>query len=442
MNKCKSGFSLFFVFLFIFGASISASAATTSYQVPQVALNLELPEGSFVFTPATADDDPSWKEAGLESAVKYKTEYNQLGTLAHFSANGGKTNVYLGKKESDTTRGHFSLATMTKEELEKFLAQFNSEEEGMMSSKAVVYNHPQTPFFQVEIRSTVTEGDLGEVGNEYIYFTIINGYTVSFTSYDKQEISAETKLYMKNLVDSVKFTEILEKPKADPAAVQQALWSIGIILAFIALIIAVVVINRINRRRRKNATRRLADQLSQYRQERAGKEAQRGEPLFENSTEHSDAAVRVFSKYYIYVKKPIASVVSIAIAALGTAVSIWAGGEWWMSLLVAAVAVFCTFKFVTAGTNMEKAQKRVYSKLRSRTAKYSFYPDEFTISGMQSTGSYPYFQITEVDEWKDYFYIYFGEGNAHYVSKNSFTKGNAQEFKKFIVEKTGKKLRG
>ena len=78
---------------------------------------------------------------------------------------------------------------------------------------------------------------------------------------------------------------------------------------------------------------------------------------------------------------------------------------------------------------------RVYSKLRTTVAHYVFYQDEFTISGTQSNEVYPYFQISDVAEYQNYFFLYFGEEITQYMSKDGFQLGEAAEFGKFIREK-------
>ncbi|MEG1426432.1 MAG: YcxB family protein [Oscillospiraceae bacterium] len=415
-----------------FGVSVFAEAKT--YEIPELGLTLDIPEGSYIFTPATPDSDPLWKEAGLDDAVKYKTEYKDMGVLVHLSANGGKTNIYVGKKETDTTKGYFSIASMTEAERAKFIEPYNTKEAGTMTSDAVYYQHSQTPFLKVDITSTPLKSDEVPV-QEAVYFTIINGYTASFSTYSENEVPEESRAYLKTLVDSVHFSNILPKPELSQSDIQRAFLGLGVIVAAIVLFVLFLVFAKIRSKKRKNATKRLAERLSRYRSEKALQAEIHRESLFENITEHSDQAVRQFSIFQSYLRNPFMPMLTIVITIGGTAVSIWANAQWWMSLLLAAAAGFCIYKFVTASTTMEKALKKVYGKMKSRNAKYTFYENEFTISGMQSAADYPYFQITELREYKDTFFLYFGENNTYYVNKNSFTKGDAESFEKFLKAK-------
>ena len=68
-------------------------------------------------------------------------------------------------------------------------------------------------------------------------------------------------------------------------------------------------------------------------------------------------------------------------------------------------------------------------------AKYTFYENEFSVAGTQSYEVYPYFQITEIAEYQDYFYIYFGNEIVNYVAKFNFREGDPGDFKAFIDKK-------
>ena len=98
-------------------------------------------------------------------------------------------------------------------------------------------------------------------------------------------------------------------------------------------------------------------------------------------------------------------------------------------------ALFCIYRFATAAKTTEKSLRKYYSKQNSTIAKYTFYENEFAIAGTQSYEIYPYFQITEIAEYQDYFYIYFGREIVNYVAKFNFREGDPAAFKAFIDAK-------
>ena len=48
---------------------------------------------------------------------------------------------------------------------------------------------------------------------------------------------------------------------------------------------------------------------------------------------------------------------------------------------------------------------------------------------------YPYVQIVEVHETKDYFYLYLSEKHVYILAKKSFKKGTPEDLRKLLNEK-------
>jgi len=106
-----------------------------------------------------------------------------------------------------------------------------------------------------------------------------------------------------------------------------------------------------------------------------------------------------------------------------------------MRLVAVGVAGYYVYKIAVTPSNLEKIQRKVYGRGPSQTAHYSFYPNAFRVSGIQSASVIPYFQITDVRRSGQYLYLYYGPENAYMVDQYGFVLGEFEDFLKFIEEK-------
>ena len=174
-----------------------------------------------------------------------------------------------------------------------------------------------------------------------------------------------------------------------------------------------------------------------------GKDEGTGSLMFVNETLHDDVAIKKFANYHAYSRHLFVPILTTALGITAIAV-IGINGiqdNLLMVLLMVGCVVFSLYKSVTAGSTITKNLIRVFGKLRSRKGAFYFYEGDFRITGLQASNLQPYFQITRMSETKEYFYLYFGEDNAYYVSKDGFTKGDADEFRRFMKEKLGKRFK-
>ena len=69
-----------------------------------------------------------------------------------------------------------------------------------------------------------------------------------------------------------------------------------------------------------------------------------------------------------------------------------------------------------------------------------FKDDEFTALLGNTPFAWPYNAVDQLAEDAHAYYIYFAKAKGMYFSKHCFTAGNPQEFKDFIIQKTGKNV--
>lgn len=240
---------------------------------------------------------------------------------------------------------------------------------------------------------------------------------------------------MEELVKSIRFTNVTEKPLPDPVDLTSTI--VLLVLMLVSILVPLVYVP-VKSKRVKKEKARLAEQLSEYHRAHGANEAE-GEPLFVNDTDCTKEAIHTFSFFQAYVKNMGELLFGAMMCLVMLVTSFFLDADWWIKLLAAAVTVYYAYKIIAMPGAVEKVQRKVYGRGPSQTAHYIFYPEVFRVSGIQSTSVVPYFQITDVRRRGQYLYLYYGPENAYMVDQYGFAQGEAQEFQRFIQEKVGNK---
>lgn len=406
---------------------------------------VEVPEGLYIFTPETSVSDPAWALAGITDPIEtldmYSNEENGMNAIANFVSAGGKTNILVTRKASTNSQSIYNLADLNETEFDEFVNTLVGSEEESVTITAGRYEHPAMPFFTLSID---VDESAGTEMHERIYGTILNGYAIAFNTYKQDaEITQEDMDILESLAQSFKVTKIVDKSEMEEVDTLQ-LWGVIIFSGVIVLlVVGMIVFMRIRAGRDKKMKKQLADRLSEYRKTHGSGTEAGGTMLYANSTDCSNDAIRAFSIYHAYVKNilPIAIGITMSIAILVITIVFQTGSDdWWLPLIAAALVVYYAYKLITASSNVEKVQRKVFSMGVTTTAHYAFYDEAYRVSGIQSPATYPYFQMTDVRVSKDYIYIYYGPDNAYIINRGSFLNGASDaEFIKFIKSKLEKK---
>lgn len=384
----------------------------------------------YSFGPQTPQDDPSWLLVGISDPASLLQEYQEMGVMADFYTKDG-VNLKVREQETDTTKSIFSMKSMSEEELAEFLDnQIQSQSEDVVVAKECV-QIDNFPFFRVRIDSTGEQSK----AHELIYYTILNGRTLVFDMYGgEKDITAEQEELLKQAVDSLRITQILEKPEPEPV-------NIALVILLLALIIVMVVAPFIyiplRNRWDKKQKAKMAERLSEYRKTH-GEDVSLGEPRFVNETECTREAIRTFSLYHSYGKGIVSLLLGGVTCAAALAVVFLTDMTWWLKVLAVGATVYFAYKTINLPNTVEKVQRKVFSRGVSSTARYTFYDEGFRVTGIQSASIYPYFQITSVRKHGHYLYLYYGPDNAYLMDQYGFSLGEFQDFTAFIREKTAK----
>lgn len=414
----------------------------TKVELEDLDMTVEVPEGVYVFTAETDALSGDWLLAGYEDSVeKLKTfEEDDSGNVLAMElvAEDKSFTIAISRKYSDQTREYFNLNDVSDEKYQELIDSntFVDEEYGV-TAKAQAYDHDQIPFFRVDLEGKANDTPIWET----CYGTIVNGFSISVDMYSNEELTEEQQQILKDMVDSIHITKFYDKPTQQQMMMQM----VGMLLPMIAVIVLIIIfiiVTRVHVKRSERRKSEIGDKLVAYRKEQAAKAAQpdyvQPKDLFENDTFCSDIAVKRFCQFHAFRKNLFRNSVFLLLGVASVVMAIVYDDNWFMRLLLAALGVYMIVQPFLAMDKMTKTEIGVYKKARTRDAHYTFREEDFRISGIQSPMLYPYFQILDAYEDKNFFYLYYTEDRAYLVDKNGFTQGEAAELRKLLKERLGK----
>ena len=452
------GFLLALVVLILMPMSVSAQ------QWASEDFTVELPEDYYIFTPEISQVDPMWSEAGISEPSSITDLFgdgssgNFLASLfgggsnnqqaamhgiACFVGDDGNVRILVTRRQSAESYEIYNLKDHSREEQLEFMENnFRLNEEAMgdlensgyksLSQEPVFYEDAEVPFIAVHIDAVTSEDkELHEIA----YMTVLNGYSVSFNTFITDgEIPLEAESLITELVQSFHVTSFTD-PADNALTTEDIIKLLVFVIVVAAVIVTAVIVVRRRGKKDKRQKKEMADRLSEYHRQRSLSD-NKGRLCFANVTKCSDEAIHSFCIYHAYIKNMISMIVGVVSCIVLLVITIGFSREWFMILISVALTVYYAFKIITASSSLEKVQKKVYARGSSDMAKYAFYENEFRVSGIQSVGSYPYFQITDVKENKGYVYLYYGPENAYIVSENGFANNvSSADFVDFIKNK-------
>lgn len=430
--KLKKWTAALLALVLMLALPLSAAAETFSTED----FTIEIPNGMYHFSPSTPVDDPSWALAGVANPEEKLQVYQDMNGIAELVTEDGKTSVLIMQSESDKSKQIFSLKDLTEEDRNQFLdGLMQSRTEEIKVDKYYIDIEGQ-PFYRVRVDGSFE----GVEYHELLYGTIINGYSLSFDVYGgEQSVTQEQEDMLLGMVESISFSQILEKPETT-VNMQDVAVVITILVLLLLVIFVPIIYFPIKNKRDKKLKAKLAEKLTEYHKTHGDNETNLGELRFANSTECTKEAIHTFSLYQSYVKNLSSLLIGGFLCISAFVVAFALDAEWWGKLLVVGVVVYYGYRVFNMPHTLEKIQRKVYDRGVSTTAHYAFYDEAFRVSGIQSASVFPYFQITDVRRHNHYIYLYYGPENAYMVDRYTFSLGEYEDFVKFISEKTGKKL--
>lgn len=123
--------------------------------------------------------------------------------------------------------------------------------------------------------------------------------------------------------------------------------------------------------------------------------------------------------------------------------TMFTAGAWDTKLLVSSIALI----IIACGLSMipvdELAGRRTWNQypLQGMKITYDFEAGGFTETRQGNEYKHNYKDIIELYADEERYYLYVKENSAYMICKRGFTEGNAEEFAKYIENKTGLKMK-
>lgn len=108
-------------------------------------------------------------------------------------------------------------------------------------------------------------------------------------------------------------------------------------------------------------------------------------------------------------------------------------------ILLIVLFIFCLYRFFYPAKKVEKELKTEKFK-KQKEFIFTFYKNFFVISDKKNSEKIKYWKLHRVYETNDFFYLYIDKNHAFLLNKDTFTKGNTEEFLKFLKKKIWYKI--
>ncbi len=431
-NRFKHLFVLFALILVLLPAS-HVQAKVQSFST--LYMEVTLPEDTIILTSDTSNMDPLWSEIGITDPKAEKETMQEMGVQAILYDPTAAATVRVLSKYNSDSKEVYNLSLLSEDELTAFLDKLFSTTDENSTYTIEKYEHAELPFYRLDLHLSSDGNEFSEI----VYGTIANGYSISYDIYEKNNTEPLDESFIKELVAGTHFTKFLDKAEVEEQQRKAIMYLITVVGIIIILLVALFVLRSRSRKKQDLKKREKAEALTRFFNEQRLKEEQniKDTPLFSNRTKYSEALIKTFYTYDRIWKKLMFWIVTVVVLLLLIA-SFYSTGSIYVCIIAVGVAAVFIYQYYSQTEKAIVREVKAYKSNKSSEAVFTFYEDYYTLSGIQSSSKYPYIQVTEIKEYKEYIYIYLGSEKAHYLAKDGFEHG-PEEFKSFMKDKMNTK---
>jgi hypothetical protein len=243
------------VVLIILTALVPAAYAadTAVYDLPELNLSVDVPADWITFTRDIEENDPNLALFGT-TAEAMVSDYESKNIYLNSVCLEPLSEIVITMVADDGSKEVFDFNNISDEDMPETVETIKDEMQKLMGDAATyagtgMYTHAQAKF---AIFNFETGGELPDHGQQYT--TVINGQTINITLHSYTgELTADQEQLIKDVVDSITFTEVKTKPGIDLSHAATT----GLIGAVGGGIVAAIVV-LINRSKRKKAAQAAA----------------------------------------------------------------------------------------------------------------------------------------------------------------------------------------
>lgn len=394
-----------------------------------------LPEDTIVLTPETSNIDPLWNEIGIMDPAAEKKSMKEMSVQAIFYDPSSGATVRLLSKHTRDSEEVYNFSLLSEDEFTAYLDRIFSTTEESTTYTIEKYEQAELPFYRLELHFSKDGTEYSEI----IYGTIVNGYSISYDIYAKNNKEPLDESFLEEVVSGTHFTKLLDKAEVKQQQQRALTYFMGAIVIFILFLVAVFILRR--RMNKKEALKKKdrTEALSRFfiAQRQREEQNMKDTPVFSNRTKYSEDLIKTFYTYD-RIWKRIRFWIATVIILLLLLASFYSTGSIYVCIIAIGLAVVFVYQYYTQTEKAIMREVKAYKSNKGSEAVFTFFDDYYTLSGIQSSSKYPYIQATEIKEYKEYIYIYLGSERAHYLSKDGFEHG-LEEFKTFMKDKMDRK---
>lgn len=404
----------------VFNGSVSTFASenmsvTNEASYPTQYLKVNYPEDSVVLDQQLPASDPAWEKAGIVNVKNQKNIFKNNGITSMFCDIPTKSLVYYITNTQDTYET-FDISSWTDERIVEYAKGLygvaNADENVELDFG--IYNHSQTKFFTIEIEEN---GDV--YTHSLIYATIINGMLIEYFI-NNESVGGVNREYIEKIVDCSEFTRIMTKEEYD-AEVERS-WHIllTVFISIVALIVLLIVLNKIYKNKRKKRNEELADKILQFRNRKQNGEVNISKILYTVESEYNSDMIDNFVNFNTWLKPIVKNLIWAAVYAFFTYLAF--KSETTLTIVVAiAAGVTLLYVIYSKAEKYKENLKKQYDIKAKKKAVFRFYEEYFTMSGINSISEFIYPQITSVRRYRGYMYLYMSDSYAVMIDINDIS---------------------
>ena len=423
---------LFLLCALIFTLHPSTQAQAKVHSFSAQSMELTLKEDTLLLTSETLSSDPLWKEAGILDPNSEIKSMKQMGVQALLYDPATASTVRVLSKQTSDSRKIFHLSLLSEEEMNAFLNSLFTAPDENTTYSIEQYPQEELPFYRLDLQVSKDGTDYSEV----IYGTIANGFSITYDCFVKNSTEPINESFLKELVAGTHFTELKDKSVVER---EQRAASIFLAIAAVVLLGAILVwvfLRRSLQKKQKRIKKQKSERLTHFYTTQREREEQglKDSPVFVNHTAYTEETIKNFYTYDRLWKHLKLWIVT-AIVFFVLLISFYTSNSLWFCILAVVLMIVYAFYQFFQTEKVINSEIKAYKSHKNNQAVFTFYDDYYTLSGIQSNSKYPYLQITEVKEYKNYIYLYLGSERAHYLRKDGF-EPNTVQLSNYIKERT------
>ena len=395
-------------------------------------ITLEVSDDVLVMTPSTSKYDEVWQKAGIASPKDKLNEFSQMGVIAAFYDPASGVTVSFISKFNSATVDVYSFAGKSDQDIISYVSEGFSSNENLRTEVSII-PHDTVNFFRLLLDASQSQ-DPSVQGIELIYGTAYNGMMLQFDCYSAGSVIPDEK-FISSIVSSVKFTKEVTREEYEIASKKSARnFFIGAGI-FFGMLILLIIYSIVRKRKNKKRLEKISEATSAFHEKRKNEEISDDMPVrFTASCSYSEAAINAYSTYNTWIKA-LPVLAPCALLYLLIIVLMLDRGFPMYALITGGVGIYLLYAHYSRLEKLKESMKKRFNTAEKPDVTIRFYDDYLDVTGLGAIAEYSYLQITSVNHFNGYSFIYIGEDNALFIDEKRIVPDGRAGLADFIKSK-------